>query len=91
MNESSLISIASSALFVGMQLAGPALAVSLIVGLLVSLFQTLTQLQESTLTFLPKLLAIAGVIYFTAHWMISQLTTFTISLFGEIPKLLGGG
>jgi len=74
-----------------MKLAGPALAASLIIGLLVSLFQTLTQLQEATLTFLPKLLAIAGVIYLTAHWMITQLTTFTVSLYGEIPKLLGGG
>jgi flagellar biosynthetic protein FliQ len=90
MNESSLIQIASQALYVGVKLAGPALAVSLAVGLLISLFQTLTQIQEATLTFLPKLAAIGAVLFLTGHWMISQVTTFTIALYGQIPKLLGG-
>ena len=90
MNESSLIQIASQALFVGVKLAGPVLAVSLAVGLVVSLFQTLTQIQEATLTFLPKLIAIGAVLFVTGHWMISQMVSFTLQLYGQIPKLLGG-
>lgn len=90
MNESYLVQMGSEAFFVAMKLAGPVLVVSMAVGLLVSLFQTLTQLQEATLTFLPKLVAIALVFFVSGHWMISQLVTFTTSLYEQIPKLLGG-
>ncbi len=91
MSQSSVIQIAGQAIYLAFELAGPVLGAALAVGLLVSLFQTLTQIQEATLSFLPKLAAIALVLFVTGHWMIGQLITFTTTLYGEIPKLLGGG
>lgn len=90
MNESSLIQIGSQALYIVLKIAGPILVVSLAVGLLVSLFQTLTQIQEATLSFLPKVAAIAIVLLVSGHWMISEIVTFTTTLYGQIPSLLGG-
>lgn len=91
MNQTSIIQIAGQAIYLAFEIAGPVLGAALIVGLLVSLFQTLTQIQEATLSFLPKLAAIAAVLFLTGHWMMGQLVTFTTTLYGEIPKLLGGG
>ena len=90
MSESQVIQIASQAIFFALKLAGPILLTALVVGLVVSVFQTLTQVQEATLSFLPKIAAIVAVLFVSGHWMITQLMTFTTQLYAEIPKLLGG-
>ena len=90
MTEAQLMQIATSALMLALDLAGPILAAALVVGLVVSVIQTLTQVQETTLSFLPKIVAIVAVLFVAGHWMLSQLQTFTTGLFAQIPHLLGG-
>ena len=66
--------------------AGPMLLVSLFVGLAVSVFQAATSIQEYTLTFVPKLIAIAIVLFLTLPWMINVLVSFTTGLYDQIPN-----
>jgi flagellar biosynthetic protein FliQ len=89
-NEGQLLQIGSQAMIMGAELAAPFLLVSLAIGLLVSLFQSVTQIQEVTLTFVPKLVATALVLLIGGHWMMSSFTAFVDQLFGQINTLLGG-
>ncbi len=65
--------------------AGPPLMAGLVVGLLVGLFQTVTQIQEFTLTFVPKMIAVFGVIFLLTPWMLGKLMTFTTNIIKNIP------
>lgn len=89
MTDATVISIAVQALAVTAKLAGPILLVSLGVGLFVSILQAATQVQEATLTFVPKLVAIALVVVVGGTWMLNELVSFTRQLFGQIPTLVG--
>ena len=88
MTDSSVLDIGVQAIIMATKLAAPILGVSLAIGLFIGLIQSATQLQEQTLTFVPKLAGVAVVIVFTGHWMLSQLIGFTHSLFAMIPQLL---
>lgn len=88
MTEASLIDLARNTLVVALELSMPVLIVSLIVGVLVSLFQAVTQIQEMTLTFVPKILAVVVVFVVLGPWMLSVIVSFTSSLFGSIPTFL---
>jgi len=88
LNETTVVSIAVEAMAVTAKLAGPILLVSLAVGLFVSLIQAATQVQEATLTFVPKLVAIALVIVVGGTWMLHELVSFTRQLFDQIPNLV---
>lgn len=66
----------------------PSVGAGLLVGFMISLFQAVTQIQEQTLTFVPKLVVILGMIAFTSPWMISLMLDFTITLWGGIPSLV---
>lgn len=66
-------------------LGGPVLLVSLIIGILISIFQAITQLQEMTMTFVPKIIAIFLTIFVTLPWMVKVLVGFTRSIFENIP------
>ncbi|HUZ10044.1 MAG TPA: flagellar biosynthesis protein FliQ [Acidimicrobiales bacterium] len=90
MTQTRVIHMAVEAMLVTLKLAGPILVASLVVGLVISLFQSVTQIQEFTLTFVPKLAAVAVVILVAGHWMLGELTGYTDSLFLQIPHLLGG-
>ncbi len=90
MTEADAVHLAVQAMFVTFKLVAPILGVSLAVGLVISMFQSVTQIQEFTLTFVPKLAAVSLVLLFTGHWMIDTLITFVDSLFNQIPQLLGG-
>ncbi|MDA8058117.1 MAG: flagellar biosynthesis protein FliQ [Actinomycetota bacterium] len=90
MTQGDAIHLAVEAMLVTLKLAAPILLASLVVGLVVSLFQSVTQLQEFTLTFVPKLAAVAIVLLIAGHWMLGQLVGYTDSLFTQIPQLLGG-
>jgi flagellar biosynthetic protein FliQ len=68
-------------------IAGPILIVTLILGLLISIFQVTTQLQEITLSYVPKILATAFLLIALGPWMIGRLTQFAISLYLTIPTL----
>jgi len=82
--------IAAGAMTMTAELALPILLTSLVIGLVVSLFQSVTQIQEVTLTFVPKLVGIAVVLLIAGHWMLGQFTAYVQQLFGQVNSLLGG-
>ena len=71
-----------------LELAAPVLIVSVVIGLIVSIFQTITQIQESTLTFVPKIIAGVVTIIILMPWMFNLFTSSVRELFASIPKLL---
>ena len=77
MSEGEAIQIGQEMLVVAMLLALPAVGISLIVGLVISVFQTVTSIQEQTLTFAPRIVAVALTLIVTAPWMLQVLTEFT--------------
>ena len=91
MNEQMALHMAAEAMTTTAKLAAPILLSALVVGLVVSLFQSVTQIQEMTLTFVPKLLVVGLVLGIGGHWMLGQFTGFVHQMFGQIPQLLGSG
>jgi len=88
MSQAEIIDVVGRALLLVAKVAGPILVVALIVGLVVSLFQSLTQVNDYTLTFLPKLVVIALVLVLTGNWMLSSIVGFTEQLYAEIPHFI---
>ncbi|MDO5628650.1 MAG: flagellar biosynthetic protein FliQ [Mobilicoccus sp.] len=88
MSDNDVMHIAVQAMMLGAQLAGPILIISLVIGFLISLLQSVTQVQEMTLTFVPKVIAVALVLLLAGNWMMSQAVTFTEALFADLPRLL---
>ena len=91
MSQADILHIAGQALVLALKLAAPTLLVSLSIGVLLSLVQAVTQVQEMTLTFVPKLAGIAIVFVVSGGWMLNQLGSFTRQLFESIPRLVIGG
>ena len=89
MNSDVVISLAMDAMQLAMKVALPLLLVGLVVGLLVSIFQAVTQIQEMTLTFIPKILALGLVLAIAGPWMLGELMTYTQNLYTDIPGLVG--
>jgi len=90
MTDTSVIEIVLQALILVAKVAGPILATSLAIGLTVSLIQSVTQVQEMTLVFVPKMIGVALVLLVAGHWMLSQLVAFTDQMYALIPRLLAG-
>ena len=88
MTDAAVIEIALSAIMTSAKLAAPILIVSLAVGLGISIMQSVTQIQEGTLTFVPKLVGVGLVILLAGHWMLREMIGFTTTLFTELPSLL---
>lgn len=82
-----IIEMGRNALTMMLMLSLPVLGVSLVIGLVVSLFQAITQIQEVTLTFVPKILGVILAVALLGPWMFQQLLTFTTNLFDIIPRL----
>lgn len=89
MTPDSIMSIARHALEVTLLLAMPLLLAALIIGLVVGIFQAATQINESTLSFIPKLIGIALALMMGGSWMLQTLTGYTRELFMSIPRLMG--
>jgi flagellar biosynthesis protein FliQ len=89
LSEADVVHMAVEAMFTTFKLVAPILGVSLAVGLVISMFQSVTQIQEFTLTFVPKLAAVSLVLLFTGHWMLDTLVSYVDMLFNQIPQLLG--
>jgi flagellar biosynthetic protein FliQ len=85
-----IVQIVAEALLTATKIAGPVLAATLVIGLLLSIIQSATQVQESTLTFLPKLFAAGLVLVLTGAWALRTLEGFTHDLFALVPSLLNG-
>ena len=79
-----VLSLAREAALLILVLAGPILGAGLVVGLAVSVFQAVTQIQEMTLTFIPKLVAVLLVVALLGHWMLGQLLGFTVTLLNNL-------
>ena len=85
MTVETVIAIGRSALELTVALAGPVLLFGLVAGLGVSIFQALTQINEITLTFIPKIVATAAALVLFGPWMLARLITFTTTLFQSLP------
>jgi flagellar biosynthetic protein FliQ len=89
MTPESVMTVGTHALMITLMLAAPMLLVALVVGLLVGVFQAATQINEQTLSFIPKLLAMAATLAFAGPWMLKLIVGYTRELFESIPMLIG--
>ena len=87
MTEADTLEIAREAILVMLQVAGPMMLLSLVVGITISLFQAMTQLQEQTLTFAPKIIIMSVALFVLLPFMLSSITTFTEKLMDRIISL----
>ncbi len=88
MTDTDVMHLAVQAMILGAKLAAPILLVSLVIGFSISLLQAVTQVQEMTLTFVPKVIAVALVLLVAGNWMMSEAVTFTQQLFERLPEML---
>jgi flagellar biosynthetic protein FliQ len=88
-NQDTVVNLATQAMSLALKIAGPLLLVALAVGLLVSVFQAVTQIQEQSLSLIPKIAAVAVVIVVLGPWMLGQLVSYTTALFTSIPTMVG--
>lgn len=88
MTPESVMSIGSQAIHVSLLLGAPLLLVALVVGLVISIFQAATQINEATLSFIPKLLAVFAVLVIAGPWMMGQMLDYIRALFSSIPQLV---
>ncbi|MEE3234220.1 MAG: flagellar biosynthesis protein FliQ [Candidatus Latescibacterota bacterium] len=84
-----IVQLGQDTLMLVLYVAGPTLAVALVVGLAVSIFQAVTQVHEMTLTFIPKIVAVAMIVSIMLPWTIRRMVDFTVNLFSSIPTLNG--
>ena len=89
MNQDTVVNLASQAMTLALKIAGPLLLVGLVVGLVVSVFQAVTQIQEQSLTLIRKIAAIAVITVLLGPWMLDQLIGYTTNLYSSIPSLVG--
>jgi flagellar biosynthetic protein FliQ len=87
MSQGEVLNVFQQAILVTLKLAGPLLIVSIVIGLIIAVFQAATQIHEQTLTFVPKLLAIALMLLLLGSWMITTLSDLMQNLFGIISSL----
>ncbi|MBL1353294.1 MAG: flagellar biosynthesis protein FliQ [Zetaproteobacteria bacterium] len=88
MNPDMVVHYGVDALKMVLMLSMPMLLVALVVGVLISLFQAVTQIQEMTLTFVPKIIAVFLILVLAAGWMIEKMVAYTQHIFNSIPGLL---
>jgi len=87
-SDTDIIQIALQTMLVALKLSAPILVTSLVIGFTISLFQSMTQIQEFTLSFVPKLVGVGIALLVCGNWMLHTLVEFTINLFDGIPALL---
>jgi flagellar biosynthetic protein FliQ len=89
MTSQTVLTLVQQALFITFLVSAPLLFTALAVGLIVSVFQAATQINEMTLSFIPKLLAMFTVLVFAGPWILTTLVDYVQRLFGAIPQLVG--
>ncbi|HEY5261649.1 MAG TPA: flagellar biosynthesis protein FliQ [Solirubrobacteraceae bacterium] len=89
MNQDTVVNLASQAMSLALKIAGPLLLVALVTGLVISIFQAVTQIQEQSLTLIPKIVGVAAVIVLLGPWMLGQLVAYTAALYTSIPTMVG--
>jgi flagellar biosynthesis protein FliQ len=88
-NQDTVVNLASQAMSLALKIAGPLLLVGLVLGLLVSVFQAVTQIQEQSLSLIPKIVGVGVVIVVLGPWMLGQLVAYTTALYTAIPTMVG--
>jgi flagellar biosynthesis protein FliQ len=88
MSDANVIQIGMEAMIVAAKLAAPTLLTALLVGLLIGLVQSATQLQEATLAFVPKFIAVGVAILVSGNWMLAQMVDYTRALWARVPELI---
>lgn len=88
MNQDQVVKLAMDALMLALKVGLPLLLAGLVVGLIISVFQAVTQIQEMTLSFIPKLLAVAVVLIVAGPWMLDQMVGYTTDLYRSIPGMV---
>jgi flagellar biosynthetic protein FliQ len=89
MDTDVVVSLATQAMSLALKISLPLLGVGLIVGVLISIIQAVTSIQEQTLSFIPKVLAMAAVLVIGGPWMLNQLLSYTTELWSSIPSMVG--
>ena len=90
MTQDTVVNVAVSAMELAMKVGAPIMLVGLVIGLAVSVFQAVTQIQEQTLSFIPKIVGMAVLVVVLGPWMLGQLITWTQQLYAGIPSMVGG-
>jgi flagellar biosynthetic protein FliQ len=88
MDQDVVVSLATQAMSLALKLSLPLLGVGLLVGVVISIIQAVTQIQEQTLSFIPKVLAMAAVLVVGGPWMLNQLLSYTADLWSAIPDMV---
>jgi flagellar biosynthetic protein FliQ len=89
MDQDTVISLTNAAMQLALKVALPLMLAGLAVGLIVSVFQAVTQIQEQTLSFIPKIMITFVVLVVGGPWMLGQLTSYAIELWSSIPSVIG--
>jgi flagellar biosynthetic protein FliQ len=90
MSQDSVVHLATQAITLSVEVAGPMLLAGLVIGLVVSIFQAVTSIQEQSLSFIPKIIGLGVVIVVLGPWMLGQLVTYAQNLYTSIPQLIAG-
>ncbi len=89
MTPETVMTIGQQAIEITLMLSAPMLLTALIIGLAVSIFQAATQINEMTLSFIPKVFGIFAALLFAGHWMVSMMLEYITRLYGNIPFIIG--
>jgi flagellar biosynthetic protein FliQ len=88
MNQDTVVSLATQGMKLALEIGGPIMLVGLVVGLVVSIFQAVTSIQEQSLSFIPKIVALAAILVILGPWMLGQLVSYAQNLYQSIPSLI---
>ena len=88
MTDTQIVELAMQALTIAAKMAAPVLVTALVVGFAISLFQSVTQIQEATLSFVPKAVAVGAALLFAGNWMLHEMVSYTTQLFEKLPQLI---
>jgi len=89
MTDTQIVELGLQAMMIAAKMSAPSLLTALAIGFAISLFQSVTQIQEATLSFVPKAAAVGAAILLSGNWMLHEMITYTTQLFERIPLLLG--
>jgi flagellar biosynthetic protein FliQ len=89
MDQDTVVNLATQAMTLALEVAGPILILGLVIGVAVSLFQAVTQIQEQSLSFVPKIIGLAVLILILGPWMLDRLVNYATNLYMSIPSLVG--
>ncbi|GAB1646131.1 flagellar biosynthetic protein FliQ [Krasilnikovia sp. MM14-A1259] len=91
MTDTMIVELAMQALTIATKMAAPILLTALLIGFAISLFQSVTQIQEATLSFVPKAAGVGVALLICGNWMLHEMVTYTTQLFDKVPQLLAAG